>query len=402
MRSFASEFLLPLVRGGPLKIGRPLGLATVPDLCRGLPSADRDGVASLAARRLAVAARLIPMGDPPPLDETTVRLGAALHNLLVLGHPGLAGAGRARAEARIVAAALELAQVGPPRSAREVVNRHSLLARLPDIVRVDRTVHFWLGRQVYVGRTPPRRVTALPGLRRVRVDRSDRSWLREIGVPAPARAAFVALNVASPLGEALDPFRLEPPLAWGRVLPVLRFPSVARVVAGRVLAAGVDRAGDAFADALYRFAGYHDPPGGVRASAEAVRFAVRFLAHVVWLDVLFGRDAGGKPAAATGPAARATASAPTAEAGVELAVLLSAAARVSPALVWPDDVAAAPEGDPAASFRARLDALAARAERHGWPRYQAALAIANVATSDAANGNPTNAGREGMMEDHVG
>ena len=28
---------------------------------------------------------------------------------------------------------------------REAVNRHSLLARLPEIVRVDRTVHFWLG-----------------------------------------------------------------------------------------------------------------------------------------------------------------------------------------------------------------------------------------------------------------
>ena len=397
MRSFASDFLLPLVRGGPLKIGRPLALAAVPDLCNGLPTADRDGVASLAARRLAAAARLIPTGDPPPLDESAVRLGAALHNLLVLGHPGLAGAGRARAESRIAAAALELASVGPPRSAREAVNRHSLLARLPDIVRVDRTVHFWLGRKVYVGRTPPRRVTALPGLRRVRVDRSDRSWLREIGVPASARAAFVALNVASPLGEALDPFRLEPPLAWGRVLPVLRFPAVARVVAGRVLAAGVDRAGDAFADALYRFAGYHDPPGGVRASAEAVRFAIRFLAHTVWLDVLFSRDGGGKPSAA--PSLARAPSAPAAEPGVELAVLLSAAARVSPTLVWPDDVAAAPDADAAAAFRSRLDALAARAERHGWPRYQAALAIANLAISDA---DPTNAGREGMMEDHVG
>src|SRR5206468_12800987 len=114
----------------------------------------------------------------------------------------------------------------------------------------------------------------------------------EIGVPAAARAAFVALNVASPLGEALDPFRLEPPLTWSRILPVLRFPTLARVVAGRAQA-GIDRAGDAFTDALYRFAGYHDPPGGVRASAEAVRFAIGFVAHLVWLDLLFGAARGG-------------------------------------------------------------------------------------------------------------
>jgi hypothetical protein len=42
----------------------------------------------------------------------------------------------------------------------------------------------WLGRQAFVGRVPPRRVTALPVLRRVRVEVVKRAWLREIGIPS--------------------------------------------------------------------------------------------------------------------------------------------------------------------------------------------------------------------------
>ena len=318
---------------------------------------------------MANAHHVSPLLVPPPLDETSLRLGAALHDLLALGHPELGGARSRRAD-RVAAAALELASVGAPRSASEAVNRHSLLARLPEIVRVDRTVFFWLGRQTFVGRRPPRRVTALPGLRRVRVEQTSRSWLREIGIPVVGRQAFLALNVASPLGEALDPLRLDPPVAWGRILPVLRFPTLARVVASQAVSIGVDRSGDALADALYRFASFHDPQPGIDASPEAVAFALRFLAHMVWLDVLFGNPV---EKAESADIDRSL------EPGVDLAVMLTAAARTARTLVWPADV---PEsGDLADAFAARLDALAKRAQIDGMPRYQAALGIAELAAA---------------------
>jgi hypothetical protein len=213
-------------------------------------------------------------------------------------------------------------------------------------------------------------VTALPGLRRVRVEQTSRSWLREIGIPVVGRQAFLALNVASPLGEALDPLRLEPPVAWGRILPVLRFPGLARVVAGQAVAIGVDRSGDALADALYRFASFHDPHLGVDASADAVAFALRFLAHLIWLDVLFGSTVERTESADVDRSL---------EPGVDLAVMLTAAARTARSLVWPADV---PEtGDLADAFGARLDALAKRAHIHGMPRYSAAVAIAELATA---------------------
>ncbi|HVZ74320.1 MAG TPA: hypothetical protein VHJ20_18195, partial [Polyangia bacterium] len=194
-RPFVSSFLLPLVGGGHLHVGRPLGAADVARLSR----AGEDGEA-LADARLAVASLFLRDAGAPPLDETTLRLGAALHDLLALAHPDLGGPGVSRRQARIAAAARALADVGPPDDEREAVRRHSLLARMPEIARSDRTVTFWLGRQAYVGRVPPARVTALPALRRVRVDATRRSWLREIGVPAVAREAVLALSVASPLG----------------------------------------------------------------------------------------------------------------------------------------------------------------------------------------------------------
>jgi hypothetical protein len=381
-RPFVSQFLLPLVRGGALHIGRPLGEQAVARLLAvasagashdgGQSDPDPNPARALAVGRREVSARYLPTIAAPPLDETTLRLGAAVHNLLALGHPALLGPGLARRQQRIAEAALLLADIGPPRSARETVNRHSLLARLPEIVRIDRTVRYWIGQQVFVGRTPPRRVTALPALRRVRVDRTSRSWLREIGIPAAGRRAFLALNAASPLGEALDPLRLDPPIGWGRILPILRFPGVARIVAGAAVEIGVDGVGDALAGALYRFASFHDPPVGLPASSESVAFALTFLAHVVWLDVLFGATRDGQ---------RREGAPRPAESGLELAVVLTAAARTRLSLVWPDDVAET--GDLGRAFRARLDAMAVRAEAGGGPRLAAATGVAEFAVAPA-------------------
>ena len=131
----------------------------------------------------------------------------------------------------------------------------------------------------------------MPRLRRVRMEETRRLWLKEVGVPAYARGAWAALQRASPLGEALDPLRLDPPLAWGRMLTVLRFPSLARLVADRVLELGLVPAGGALAAALFPYAAQRSATAGGRgggAEVGDIAFALRFLAHAVWLDRLFG------------------------------------------------------------------------------------------------------------------
>jgi hypothetical protein len=388
---FVARFLLPLVRGGALHVGRPLGPRFVARLVATLaqrspatalvlaarePAARGVDVATeLATGRHAAAVRLLPGARVPALDEATLRLGAALHNLLSLTHPSIEGRGADGRQARIADAAEQLASLGPPRSAAEAVDRHSLLGRLPDIGRSDRVVHFWLGRRSFVGRLPPRRVTALPRLRQVRVDTVHRGWLREIGMPACARPAFLALSAASPLGETEDLFRLEPPLAWSRILPALRFPALARLVAGRIVEQGVDRAGDVLADALFRFASGHDPsnPDESVPGAAALAFAIRFLAHTVWLDLLFS----------AGPAASPSSSAVSdGAAGLDLAVILVAAQRISSALVWPPDVA--PDSELGRRFIDRMTAMASKVRARRSSRLDAAVGVATLAAQSLA------------------
>jgi hypothetical protein len=381
-RSFVRSFLLPLVCGGRLHVGRPLGAAAVERLARAVADGEgADAVSALAVLRREVAARFLPDAGPPALDEATLRLGAALHDLLVLVHPGLEGPGLPRRQARIAATAKALASLGAPASAEEAVERHSLLARIGEIGRTDSTVSFWLGRETFIGRVPPARVTALPNLRRVRVDAVRRSWLRDIGVPSVAREAVLALSIASPLGEALDPLRLEPPLAWSRILPVLRAPALARIVAGRLLEVGLPRAGGGLAAALLRFASFQDPPGGAAATPDAVAFALRFLAHLVWLDVLFANGAAAAPDAATAPPA-----------GAPLASMLTAAAARAPGLVWPRDVA--PDGDLGRAFAARLEAFAVVARAQPAPAVEAARGVAAFAASEL----PMNAASSGARQ----
>ncbi|HVR61787.1 MAG TPA: hypothetical protein VMU50_07790, partial [Polyangia bacterium] len=334
-----------------------------------------DGRVALAVARHAAARRLLPAARVPALDETTLRLGAAVHNLLLLNHPAIEGRGAEGRQTRVAAIACELASVGAPPSAEETVARHSLLARLPEIARSDRVVHFWLGRRSFVGRRPPRRVTALPSLRKVRIDTVRRGWLREIGMPIAARPAFLALCAASPLGETEDLFRLDPPLAWSRILPVLRFPALGRQVAGRVVEAGVLRAGDVLADALFRFVSGHDPPGGAAPNSAAIAFAIRFLAHALWLDLLFGSEGAATEAGAAGAVAAAGEGGATA--GLDLAVVLVAAQRISSALVWPPDVAAG--SDLGRRFIDRMAGMASLVRARRSPRFDTAVAIAGLA-----------------------
>src|SRR5262245_60337613 len=98
-RRFVAEFMLPLCRGGALHVGRPLGLRAVQALAARLapagkdvvPGADDEQNAALELRELrAGRARALLMDAPAPaLDETSLRLAAAVHDILALAHPAL-------------------------------------------------------------------------------------------------------------------------------------------------------------------------------------------------------------------------------------------------------------------------------------------------------------------------
>jgi hypothetical protein len=369
IRSFVSRFLLPLVKGGPLHIGRPLDHRAVDDLWVAFsrePDLQSERLAPaelLAASELSFlrtrASRAWLLDAPAAaLDEETFRLGAALHNVLLLAHPALGDDPTDSTRQRIADSAQALAALGPPPTAISAVHRHSLLARVPEIVQPERVVSHWLGRHRYLGRTPPPRVLALPRLRRVRLDEVRHPWLRDVGVSPLARPAWQALLTANPLGEALDPLRLEPPLSFARALPVLRFAPLCRLLASRVLDLGLVPAGAAFAAAVFRYAALRESTTGAAAAPYGVALGITFLAHTLWLDLVVAR---GQPDAD----------------GAELGDLLVAAAEVDARLVFPPDVR--PGSDAALKMQEALGRWRATSLLRGDARYRLALGVARHA-----------------------
>jgi hypothetical protein len=387
-------------------VGRPLSARDVPGLMRahgeGASAREHDAVAVLADARRQALLPLVSTAPPLDLDEPTVRLGAAVHDLLALAHPRIAaGPGSEARIERIAVAAAALAGLGAPATFQQVLARHSVVARLPEVVRMDHTVRYWLGRKTFVGRRPPARMLALPRVRGVKVETVRRAWLRDVGIQVVARPAFLALTEASPLGEALDPLRLDPPPSWGRMLSILRFPAIARLVAGRLVEIGVARAGDALTEALHRFGSLGDAAGPVRASPQAIAFAVQFLAHGVWLDHLFAQATPSTRGPSVPLARRAPRPPPVAKindakindagvgqarvseegAGRELYVLLAAALQVEPELIWPQDI---PRGSETGQrFASHLERLFNRHEVTRSPRWPAALELARLSAGAA-------------------
>jgi hypothetical protein len=287
-----------------------------------------------------------------------LRLAAAAHNLLLLGHPEIAG--RLREQERVAALAQELADLGPAAELREAVARYSLLARLPEVVRVEHQVPLgpsWLRLQLRTtGGSPSLAMRALAGLTSTPLTSRRRNWWKEIGFPSCADGAIEALFRACPLLEAMDPLRLHPALSWRRILSVLRFPALGRLLAGRMLEMGSEPAGSALVMALLRFASAGEEDA---ASAEEIAFAIRFLAHVHWLHQLFG--AGSELAS-----------------GSDFAALLAAAADVEPRLLWPPDIPR--DSDPGLRFARTLQRLRAETPECVPDRYRAMRALCTLAT----------------------
>lgn len=333
-RPLLRDFLLPLVTGGPVTVGRPISPRELSALRAGAAVREPEPAARLASARQKVMRRFLPAAGPPAIDAAALAIGAAWHNLLLLNHPDLTGAEQVASRARIARMSCDMLDDLAPRDETDLVARHSLVARADELVQTELTVHYWLGERRFVGRPPPPSLVLLPRWRRVSIESAHKSWRRDVGVPAEGRALWSALQNVSPLGEALDPLRLDPPVSWPRLLPVLKYPSLARRVAERALEVGAAAAAEALAAALFRWASVPSPresgesewpPSRGRAGEPAgFAFAVAFIAHLLWLERILPSRGGPAAVAPEGP---------------HLAALLGAAAA-HPALLHPADVPA--------------------------------------------------------------
>jgi hypothetical protein len=287
-----ARFVLPLVEGGALHVGRPLSSRHVGrhlGAGRLRASGDAEALVRLAAVRAERGRRLLPTFGTPAFDEVSFRLGACVHDLLCLGHPAFAA--RPAAQMRIAMAAEQLATVPPPASSHEVIERHTFLERLPEVL-----VPYVAGAPSPPPRQPedvrPTVIDDSVGLAAGAMGDAphrSRPWLATVGVARSGRGAYEALLRASPLGEALSPLRIDPTWSWRRVLPILRFAPIARLVAGRLHLLGSSQAGGALVRALIAFAAERAADGGRDQRARDLAFSIRFLSHLAWLDVVAPR-----------------------------------------------------------------------------------------------------------------
>ena len=330
---FGERFLLPLVAGGTLHVGAPLGRAGLSRLRE--TKLDGQTIAEIHAARATVACELLYDPIAPELDLESLRLAVAVHDLLFLFHPSAADL-RERKLGAVASYAAALARLSPTRNADTLVARHSILHRLQGLGRTDVRVSFWVGHREFHGQDPPRRLTLWPSVRRVREERRRVNCFVEAASHPLGGEVVRALLDGSPLTDLLHPVRIEPRLDLGRHLAVLFVPELCRLVAHAWLDEGLGSVGGAIATAILAEL---DSSAG-----RAARFVCALFAHL-HLCALLGIGIGSP---ATGLAsARDRRPAPRLAVGGDPALrdfygLFAALHRTTPELASPFDVRSDP------------------------------------------------------------
>jgi len=237
LASFLAEFVRPLVEGGDVHVGEPVGRETLTAWEVELDTQVETTVAIDELRAQTAAALLV---RPPPIafSAADLRLCVALHDALVLVHPGSETWPGRRGRRGLVAFIGELvAEAGNPSSRLDVVARHTLLHGLPDLVRVDTRIRWWTGKAEFRGAPPPRRLVMWPSVRRVKSEKAEVPLADVVGGEvAPLVGELLSRSPLTDLLAAGHVARGFAPFHWGGQIDVLADVELARVVAYRWLA----------------------------------------------------------------------------------------------------------------------------------------------------------------------
>lgn len=189
-RSLTERLLVPLMRGGEVRLVEPVGEARAVELSKSLSGTHL--FHEVEELRLEAARSWAPVDDLGDVASDEWLLLAALNDLMQLTNPALVQGVRARHRRARLARLVErvIDRAGPPRTVGAALSRHALFSRVVDLSRVDTEVSWWTGSDRFVGHVPPERLLLWPRLRKVRQS-EERVRLAEM-VPANA-AEFDAL-----------------------------------------------------------------------------------------------------------------------------------------------------------------------------------------------------------------
>ncbi|HEY1958397.1 MAG TPA: hypothetical protein VGH28_22425 [Polyangiaceae bacterium] len=212
------DLMAPLVVGGELRPGRPIGGKNALALGPFTDTIDKELLAHVDLGRVRVARRLAPVDRLAAPTAADWALAAVLHDLVQCAHPDL----RVRPSSRLLQIATMTAdRVAGPASVGEALARHAWFSRALEITRTDTEVSFWVGKRTFLGQDPPSRLLAWPDLRRVHVDKSPRPLLELPGagghVDAPTFGAGVSAWLKkTPLTDLATCVRAAPAFTWSQ------------------------------------------------------------------------------------------------------------------------------------------------------------------------------------------
>ena len=218
-RLFAS-FMAPLVLGGALEPGRPIGARAALAIGEAREIADFDRLAHVQLGRVRIARRIVPIDRLPGPTPAEWALAAALHDIVQTTHPKLAGPLRRAAPSRLLAMCdMTIERIAPPINAAEAIARHTFFSRVFEIARTDTTVSWWVGESKFLGESAPARLTAWPELRRVHVDTAQRPLTELPAAGASIDSTQFVATLArwltrTPLTDLAAAGRTSAPFAW--------------------------------------------------------------------------------------------------------------------------------------------------------------------------------------------
>ncbi len=277
---FLEGFVLPLVQGGPMHIGRPIDQGDIDALSQGLAHASVPLVAIDDARQRALSSLMV---RPPSLvfDTDELYLSVSLHNLLFLAHPGRESALVTEAAiARVIDTTNHFVTQPDSEDPIRVLARHGLLHNLFATTRTDTTLTWWTGSAKYFGQTPPKRLTTWKKVRRVR-RKTERVHFRDLVSKFDMLPILAKLLHRSPLTLLLANPEDSLPFRWEDATFILRDAALTRSLAYHAVGAKRLKADLAICS---RYAVAFDHMLARVPTQEDLQVVAAFLVH---LNVLF-------------------------------------------------------------------------------------------------------------------
>jgi hypothetical protein len=242
IEELAHALLAPLVLGGKVGLVQPFGAKLALSVDPGFRIVDDDIRSRIDVARVRVARLLMPLDSIPEPTAHDWSLVAALNDLLQATNHHLSGPfTRGRHEKLLEHVDEVVNAIPPPRSMLAAISRHTLFARLFELVRTDTQVKWWTGSANFRGEPPSGRLLKWKNFRRVHTDTSS------IGTPDLVDGVRVAKDrwltslalflTRSPLTDLATAGRVGPLFMWSAPTLAFVFTPMGSKLGARAIAA---------------------------------------------------------------------------------------------------------------------------------------------------------------------